>query len=63
MLSAEGVTDATKYAILNANYIKERLNGHYDTLYGEKWDVAHEMILECSHSNKKVLKLPILRNV
>ena len=48
MLGAEGVTNATKYAILNANYIKERLNGHYDTLYsGEMGRAAHEMILEC----------------
>ncbi len=48
MLGAEGLTNATKYAILNANYIKERLNGHYETLYtGEMGRAAHEMILEC----------------
>ncbi|HEX8270702.1 MAG TPA: aminomethyl-transferring glycine dehydrogenase [Flavobacterium sp.] len=48
MLGAEGVTDATKFAILNANYIKERLSGHYETLYtGEMGRAAHEMILEC----------------
>lgn len=48
MLGAEGVTEATKIAILNANYIKEKLNGHYDTLYsGEMGRAAHEMILEC----------------
>jgi len=48
MLGAEGVTSATHYAILNANYIKERLAGHYDTLYtGEMNRAAHEMIIEC----------------
>ncbi len=33
MLGGEGVTDATRYAILNANYIKSRLEKHYDVLY------------------------------
>ncbi len=48
MLGAEGVTNATKIAILNANYMKERLHGHYETLYtGEKGRAAHEMILDC----------------
>jgi glycine dehydrogenase len=48
MLGAEGLTSATHNAILNANYIKERLAGHYDTLYtGEMNRAAHEMILEC----------------
>ncbi|WP_343485477.1 aminomethyl-transferring glycine dehydrogenase [Allomuricauda sp. d1] len=48
MLGAQGVADATKYAILNANYIKERLNGKYDVLYtGEKGRAAHEMIIDC----------------
>ena len=54
MLGAEGVTNATKYAILNANYIKERLNGHYDTLYsGEMGRAAHEMIIECRPFKQK----------
>ena len=54
MLGAEGVTNATRYAILNANYIKERLNGHYDTLYsGEMGRAAHEMILECRPFKQK----------
>ena len=48
MLGAEGLTSATHHAILNANYIKERLSGHYDTLYtGEMGRAAHEMIIEC----------------
>ena len=54
MLGAEGVTNATKFAILNANYIKERLNGHYDTLYsGEMGRAAHEMIIECRPFKQK----------
>ena len=48
MLGAKGVTDATKIAILNANYIKERLHGAYEVLYtGEKGRAAHEMIIDC----------------
>lgn len=48
MLGAEGLTSATHNAILNANYIKERLSGHYETLYtGEMGRAAHEMIIEC----------------
>ncbi|MCW3104711.1 MAG: glycine dehydrogenase [Bacteroidetes bacterium] len=48
MLGGEGVTEATKMAILNANYIKESLSGHYKTLYsGKNGRCAHEMILDC----------------
>lgn len=48
MLGAEGLRQSTENAILNANYIKERLAGHYDTLYtGEMGRAAHEMILDC----------------
>ena len=48
MLGSKGLTDSTKMAILNANYIKERLSGHYPTLYtGEKGRAAHEMIIDC----------------
>jgi glycine dehydrogenase len=47
MMGAEGLTNATKYAILNANYISARLKGHYDVLYKGKNDrVAHELILD-----------------
>ncbi len=47
MLGAAGVTDATRYAILNANYIKSRLEKHYDVLYTrENGRVAHEMIFD-----------------
>ncbi|GAA4113506.1 aminomethyl-transferring glycine dehydrogenase [Aquimarina addita] len=48
MLGTKGIKQATEYAILNANYIKERLAGHYDTLYsGERGRAAHEMIIDC----------------
>ncbi|WP_369820232.1 aminomethyl-transferring glycine dehydrogenase subunit GcvPB [Tenacibaculum sp. SG-28] len=48
MLGSEGLTNATKIAILNANYMKERLQGHFATLYtGEMGRAAHEMILDC----------------
>ncbi len=48
MLGREGMTDATRYAILNANYIKARLEGSYDILYKGKNDtVAHEMVVDC----------------
>ncbi len=58
MLGTEGLTDATKYAILNANYIKERLKGHYETLYsGEMGRAAHEMILECRPFKQKGIEV------
>tara|TARA_R110002050_G_scaffold300769_1_gene472416 strand:+ start:44482 stop:47331 length:2850 start_codon:yes stop_codon:yes gene_type:complete len=48
MLGAEGLTESTKMAILNANYIKQRLEGNFDTLYsGERGRAAHEMIVDC----------------
>jgi len=50
MLGADGLTDATKIAILNANYIAARLKDNYGILYtGENGRVGHEMILECRH--------------
>lgn len=48
MLGVKGLTDSTRFAILNANYIKQRLEGHYSVLYaGENGRCAHEMILDC----------------
>ncbi len=47
MLGGEGMTEATRYAILNANYIKSRLEGPYGVLYtGRAGRVAHELILD-----------------
>jgi glycine dehydrogenase len=58
MLGAEGLTSSTQHAILNANYIKERLNGHYATLYsGEMGRAAHEMIIECRPFKEKGIEV------
>lgn len=48
MMGSKGLTNATRYAILNANYIKARLEKHYPVLYaGTEGRCAHEMILDC----------------
>jgi glycine dehydrogenase len=47
MLGAKGLTDSTKFAILNANYLKARLEKDYSILYtNAKGRVAHEFILD-----------------
>ncbi|MBK7409202.1 MAG: aminomethyl-transferring glycine dehydrogenase [Saprospirales bacterium] len=47
MLGEAGLTDSTKYAILNANYIKSRLEPAYHVLYvGEMGRSAHELIVD-----------------
>ncbi|CAN7314492.1 aminomethyl-transferring glycine dehydrogenase [Rhizobium sp. LjRoot254] len=47
MMGGEGLTQATKVAILNANYIAARLKGAYDVLYSsDKGRVAHECIID-----------------
>ena len=47
MMGGEGLTQATRVAILNANYIATRLEGAYDVLYrGDQGRVAHECILD-----------------
>jgi glycine dehydrogenase len=47
LLGADGMTDATRYAILNANYIKARLEQHYPVLYARaNGRVAHELIFD-----------------
>lgn len=53
MMGGEGLTNATKMAILNANYIKNRLEGHYKILYtGTNGRCAHEMIADCRDFKK-----------
>jgi glycine dehydrogenase len=48
MLGGEGLTMATKMAILNANYLAAGLKDYYQVLYqGSNGFVAHEMILDC----------------
>jgi glycine dehydrogenase len=50
MMGTDGLTMATKIAILNANYIAESLKENYGILYtGENGRVAHEMIVEARH--------------
>ena len=47
LLGKIGVTEATKFAILNSNYIKCKLEKHYSILYtGEKGRTAHELIVD-----------------
>ena len=47
MLGADGVRKATEYAILNANYMKARLEKDFDILYvGKNGTCAHEFIVD-----------------
>jgi glycine dehydrogenase len=47
MLGAAGLKGATEYAILNANYMRARLTGHYDILYtNQSGQCAHEFIVD-----------------
>jgi glycine dehydrogenase len=53
MLGSDGMLNATKVAILNANYIKSQLADYYDILYqGHNNTVAHEMIIDCRKFKK-----------
>lgn len=55
MLGAHGIKASTAYAILNANYIKARLEGHYQVLYtGSNDRVAHELIIDLKDFRKSV---------
>ena len=48
MLGGSGLKKATEIAILNANYIKKRLEGAFEVLYaGENGRAAHELIIDC----------------
>ncbi|MBX2898120.1 MAG: aminomethyl-transferring glycine dehydrogenase [Cyclobacteriaceae bacterium] len=58
MMGGEGLTNATKLAIFNANYIKERLSGHYKILYtGTNGRCAHEMIVDCRDFKKSGIEV------
>src|SRR5207237_8790476 len=47
MMGGEGLTEATKIAILNANYIAKRLDGYFPVLFkGKRGRVAHECIVD-----------------
>ena len=53
MMGGEGLTQATRLAILKANYIKERLRDHFSVLYtGKNGRSAHEMIIDCREYKK-----------
>ena len=55
MLGREGMTDATKFAILNANYMKARLAEHFQTLFeGKSGRVAHEFIIDLREFKHKL---------
>ena len=48
MLGSKGLKSASEIAILNANYIKTRIEKHFDILYvGKRGRAAHELIIEC----------------
>ena len=54
MLGAEGLKQSTEIAILNANYIKERIAKHYPVLYsGDNNRAAHEFIIDCRAFKEK----------
>jgi glycine dehydrogenase len=53
LLGADGLVEATKYAILNANYLLACLKDHYNILYtGKNGTCAHEMILDCNEFSR-----------
>ena len=53
LLGKGGMSEASRYAILNANYLKTRLEQHYDILYeGETGRVAHEFVLDLRELGK-----------
>ena len=58
MLGESGLLRSTKTAILNANYIKNKLSGKYEVLYtGEKGRAAHEMIIDCRPFKEKGIEV------
>ena len=58
MLGGNGLTQATKIAILNANYLKSRLEKYYKILYkGENGFAAHEMIVDFREFKQKGIEV------
>lgn len=58
LLGAAGLTKATEVAILNANYIKERITKHYPVLYsGDNNRAAHEFIIDCRAFKEKGIEV------
>ena len=57
MLGSSGLQKATEIAILNANYIKERLEGAYPILYkGDNGRAAHELIIDLRPFKEKGMR-------
>lgn len=55
LMGASGLAEATKYAILNANYIAARLEDHFPVLYrGDNGTVAHECILDLRNFKRSI---------
>lgn len=60
LLGEEGLLDASRYAILNANYLKSALEKNYKILYtGKNGRVAHEFILDCNEFHKTADLTPV----
>lgn len=58
MMGAAGLTQASRIAILNANYIKARLEKEFRILYsGKKGHCAHEMIVDCREFKKSGIEV------
>lgn len=54
MLGGTGLVDASKLALLNANYIAHRLRGHYTLRYKNANNrVAHELLIDLAEFDKK----------
>ena len=58
LMGSEGLTNATRLAILNANYIKDKLSDHYKILYtGAHNRCAHELIVDCRDFKKSGIEV------
>ena len=58
MLGSEGLQQATEVAVLNANYIKERIDGAYPVLYvGDHGRSAHELIIDLRPFKEKGIEV------
>lgn len=58
MLGGNGLSDSSKIALLNANYMASRLSGHYNIRYtNEKSRVAHELLIDLGEFSKSGLKV------
>ncbi|MCF8232699.1 MAG: aminomethyl-transferring glycine dehydrogenase, partial [Bacteroidales bacterium] len=66
LLGNDGLKQATQYAILNANYIKDSLKEHYKILYtGKKNRCGHEFIIDCNefHHSADVTVIEIAKRL